>query len=61
MAEECHKPVFHLTATDGAIGDYAEAVLTLRQDYRHMAAKTAERMDRLSSEASSTPQRPPAA
>ena len=37
MAQEAHKPVFHLTNADGAIGGHAAAVLEAYKDFRTLA------------------------
>ena len=37
MAQEAHKPVFHLTNADGAIGGHAAAVQDAFNDFRKLA------------------------
>lgn len=44
MARECRKPIFHLTASDGAIGSHANAVRDARQDFGELAQKIGEKI-----------------
>ncbi len=41
MAQEARKPIFHLTAADGAIGSHAAAAKDARLDFRLLASKIA--------------------
>ena len=41
MAQEARKPIFHLTAADGAIGSHAAAAKDARLDFRQLANKIA--------------------
>ena len=43
MAQEAHKPMFHLKPADGAIGTYSRAVNNVYQDFEKLARKLAER------------------
>lgn len=43
MAQEHRKPIFHLTAADGAIGGHMGAVLDAARDFRHLAKRIAGR------------------
>lgn len=43
MAEESRKPLFHLTASDGAMGSHASAVVDARRDFRALATAIATR------------------
>jgi len=43
VALEARKPVFHLTAADGAVGAHAQAVKSAYQDFRRLAVKIARR------------------
>ena len=43
MAQEHRKPIFHLTAADGAIGGHMSAVLDAARDFRHLARRIAKR------------------
>lgn len=45
MAQEHRKPIFNLTAADGAIGAHAGAVRDARDDFNKLAHTIAERMD----------------
>jgi hypothetical protein len=38
MAQEVRKPIFHLTAADGAIGNHSYAVRDAGADFRSLAA-----------------------
>lgn len=44
IAHERRKPIFHLTAADGAIGSHAGAVQDARKDYTQLATTIAERI-----------------
>ena len=44
MAQEARKPVFRLTAADGAIGSHAAATHGARQDFRELAEKIMQRI-----------------
>ncbi len=39
MAKEARKPIFHLTAADGAIGSHAAAANDARRDFKNLAKK----------------------
>jgi cellulose biosynthesis protein BcsQ len=43
LAQEAHKPMFYLTAADGAIGGHAKAVQDCYWDFRRLALVIAER------------------
>lgn len=43
MAQEAHKPMFHLTPADGAIGSHAQAVMDARENFRQLAMEIARR------------------
>lgn len=43
MAQEHRKPIFHLTAADGAIGGHMSAVLDAASDFRSLAKRIAGR------------------
>jgi len=43
LAQEAHKPIFHLKPADGAIGSHLQAVQSSYQDFKHLAEKIAER------------------
>ena len=45
MAQEAHKPIFHLTPADGAIGSHAAAANDARRDFRDLAQKIVQRID----------------
>jgi chromosome partitioning protein len=45
MAQEAHKPMFHLKPADGAIGAYSRAVKNVYQDVEKLALKIAERTE----------------
>ena len=45
MAQEARKPIFHLTAADGAIGSHAAAASDARRDFRALARKIAQRIN----------------
>lgn len=44
MAQEARKPIFHLTAADGAIGNHSYAVAEARKDFRALAEKVLKRI-----------------
>jgi chromosome partitioning protein len=44
MSQEARKPVFDLTAADGAIGSHAGAVASARKDFRELAALVCNRI-----------------
>ncbi|MBI5561578.1 MAG: ParA family protein [Deltaproteobacteria bacterium] len=44
MAQEARKPVFELTAADGAIGSHAKAVTEAHDDFKRLAEKPLEKM-----------------
>jgi len=45
MAQEARKPIFHLTAADGAIGGHASAAINAGQDFKAMAKKIMDRVE----------------
>ena len=45
MAQEARKPIFHLTAADGAIGSHAAAANDARQDFKNLAKKIIQRIN----------------
>ncbi len=45
MAQEFRKPIFHLTAADGAIGSHANAVRDAARDFRNLALKISSLME----------------
>lgn len=45
MAQEHRKPIFNLTAADGAIGSHASAVADAKSDFRQLATKIAGRIN----------------
>ena len=45
MAQEARKPIFHLTAADGAIGSHAAAAKDARQDFKDLANKIIQRIN----------------
>ncbi len=45
MAQEARKPIFHLTAADGAIGSHAAAANDARRDFRDLAQKIVQRIN----------------
>ena len=45
MAQEARKPIFHLTAADGAIGSHAAAANDARQDFKNLAKKIIQEID----------------
>jgi chromosome partitioning protein len=44
MAQEARKPMFRLTAADGAIGSHAVAVTRCRDDFENLARRIAQRV-----------------
>ncbi len=44
MGQEHRKPIFELTAADGAIGSHANAVQDAREDFKALAKKIAKKM-----------------
>ena len=44
MSQEAHKPIFHLTTADGAIGSHAAAANDARQDFKVLAKKIVQRI-----------------
>jgi cellulose biosynthesis protein BcsQ len=45
MAQENHKPIFHLTSADGAIGSHSQAVRDAWSDFNQLASKIARRIN----------------
>ena len=45
MAQEARKPIFHLTAADGAIGSHAAAANDARQAFKALARRIVQRID----------------
>jgi hypothetical protein len=43
LAQEAHKPMFHLKPADGAIGSHLQAVQSAYKDFKQLAEKIAER------------------
>jgi chromosome partitioning protein len=43
MAQEAHKPMFHLKPADGAIGSYAQAARNVYKDFEKLAGVLAQR------------------
>ncbi|MHC1595015.1 MAG: ParA family protein [Methanotrichaceae archaeon] len=43
MAQEAHKPIFHLLPADGAIGSHYKAVQDARENFRELADEIAKR------------------
>jgi chromosome partitioning protein len=43
MAQEAHKPIFHLKPADGAIGSHVYAVQAVHKDFKQLAQKIATR------------------
>lgn len=43
MAQEAHKPIFHLRPADGAIGSLQNAVTDARENFRQLAVEIAKR------------------
>jgi cellulose biosynthesis protein BcsQ len=48
MAQEARKPMFHLTAADGAIGSHADAVQDARRTFEALAREIESRVQRMS-------------
>mgnify|MGYP005843991561 CR=1 FL=1 len=46
MGQEARKPIFHLTTADGAIGSHAQAVQEAYKDFKQLAEKLLELMQR---------------
>lgn len=47
MAQESHKPIFHLKPADGAIGAHTYAVRNVYKDFKELAQKIADRTELL--------------
>ncbi|GAB4476493.1 MAG: AAA family ATPase [Elainellaceae cyanobacterium] len=47
MAQESHKPIFHLKPADGAIGAHIYAVRNVYKDFKELAQKIADRTELL--------------
>jgi chromosome partitioning protein len=47
MAQESHKPIFHLKPADGAIGSHVSAVRAVQKDFKHLAEEIADRAELL--------------
>jgi chromosome partitioning protein len=45
MAQESHKPIFHLKPADGAIGAHIYAVRDVYKDFKDLAEKIAGRTE----------------
>lgn len=45
MAQEAHKPIFHLRPADGAIGSLQNAVMDARDNFKQLAFEIAKRCD----------------
>jgi cellulose biosynthesis protein BcsQ len=43
LAQEAHKPMFHLRAADGALGGHATAALDVYKDYKRLALQIANK------------------
>lgn len=43
IAQEAHKPIFHLKPADGAVGSYFKAAGDVRAEYAQLASRIAER------------------
>jgi hypothetical protein len=43
LAQEAHKPMFHLKPADGAIGAHVQAVQGAYRDFRNLAREIAKR------------------
>jgi chromosome partitioning protein len=46
MAQEARKPIFHLTAADGAMGSHDYAVTEAREQFHILANRILERIHR---------------
>jgi hypothetical protein len=42
LAQEAHKPMFHLKPADGAMGSHIQAVQSVYLDFKKLAHKIAE-------------------
>jgi hypothetical protein len=47
MAQESHKPIFHLKPADGAIGAHIYAVRDVYKDFKELARKIADQTELL--------------
>jgi chromosome partitioning protein len=47
MGQEARKPIFHLTSADGAIGSHAQAAQEAFRDFKELAQKLLERINKL--------------
>jgi len=45
MAQEAHKPMFHLLPSDGAIGSHRKAVIEAKENFKQLAYEIAKRCD----------------
>jgi hypothetical protein len=45
LAQEAHKPMFHLKPADGAIGSHVQAVQSVYGDFQKLAHKIAETVE----------------
>ncbi len=45
MAQEAHKPIFHLLPADGAIGSHQRAVFEARENFKQLAIEIANRCE----------------
>jgi chromosome partitioning protein len=45
MAQESHKPIFHLKPADGATGAHSPAVMSVYKDFKELAEQIASRTD----------------
>ncbi len=43
LAQEAHKPMFHLKTADGAMGSHATAAMEVYKDYANLARRIADR------------------
>ena len=43
MAQEAHKPIFHLRPADGAIGSLQNAVMDARENFKQLAVEISKR------------------
>ena len=50
MAQEVRKPIFHLTAADGAIGSHSYAAQSAWSDFKALAVAILDRIDLLDEE-----------
>jgi hypothetical protein len=44
MAQEVHKPIFHLSSADGAIGSHSQAVRDAWSDFKALAVAIEQRI-----------------